>query len=1434
MMFFIILAIVQLVASTPLSTRCFHGGALIKERISTTSISEFCLKDDVSMIKSEVTYQKNDTGIYGHSRIYRNWIVKEWKACNPVPSAGGSINVIEINDDMSLATKNYICTRDCVITVDKEDAQIIFQTDRLNHFEVSGTTLSSGWFKTKASVTLDRTCEHIKVSCGKKTVQFHACFRNHMSCVRFFHNTILPGYMATSICQNIELIIITILTMAIFIVLVILTKTYICYLLMPLFMPIAYCYGWAYNKSCKKCNCCGLAYHPFTNCGSFCVCGLKFEASDRMRIHRESGLCQGYKSLRVARRLCKSKGSSFVISVLLSLFILSFVTPIEGTMTNYPESRKYTLEEIADVIEGFYKEAKLKEYIVFYSSIFGSLLITLTVLILYKLQSITYLLSKFNVMYCSECCMYHSKKNIKYIGDFTNKCGFCTCGELEDTEGLKIHKATKRCTYTYQMTWTKVILTILLILLIGQNTILVVSAQVDCWQKTEITIDCIGPMFAPNVCLKQERKTYAKEAQLLVDQNKISKADAEQVGILGTTIDDAIKAIRSQKTYETMHMLEAIFLNKYCDYYSWFEHNGGYSQGKWRLIAKTENFDICGRHSAHHFCRCMSDGTKCKNGDWDFAGEMNTTYYTKNDFLLHDLNLFYKIYSAAFPGLSEAMLYKLLSEKNTTGATKLLEKLFTKYGYNSLLVGILKFGKFLFSMPIFNKTELSSSQKALILKPIRELRVAPSGRQESMSSSAVGEQTTDCTNMKKVSCLSPKFNVPLVNLIACGDQPNYKIYKEPVKYYKSNNKLNTWCNKDVHCLNNFEPADQSAVDKLKTMTCYLTDPAVTEDVYSIAVHSCKIRDKGQCTVKDQKWSIIKCDSGLLYYTDHREGEDTGNEIGHYCLSHKCGTDRYPINPDTVSECVWEFRSRKSEYINKISLESLEEFKRALSDKLTHTLTVYNFKPTANLPHIKPVYKYITAQGVENSDGLEAAYILTSIPALGGTSIGYNVMTKDNFPLMDVIIYIKSAVIQTTYNHIYDTGPTIGINSKHDEKCTGPCPQNITHDANWLTFSQERTSRWGCEEFGCLAINTGCVFGSCQDIIRPDTKVYRKALEESVILTVCINYPGNTFCTEVNAVETKMTDDIELQFKTVDTKTLPNLLAVTNHKLYSGQINDLGTFSQMCGNVQRTNLTIMGAGTAKFDYTCHGASRKDIIIRRCYTNNYASCALLKEEKNLIFADNHETITVSNSRHLVGELQIKLILGDLRYKLFAEKPELDIDAKCVGCPSCFESYSCNFQIVTNIDTVCALEGPCTIFHNRIIISSTKQSYGIKMSCSTKPAHTEKFKICNREYDVLFDTVAKNDKIEIDTGDQTSFVREKDTRCKTWLCRVRDEGISVVFEPLRAFFGSYFSIIFYIVLAALLIFIGVYIFLPMFMKLKDVLKKNEHLYLQEIKHK
>nr|ABV68909.1 polyprotein [Kairi virus]AXP32023.1 glycoprotein precursor [Kairi virus] len=1431
--FYLIIAIIIQTNSTPIS-RCFGDGVLMKEKISQKSIGEFCLRDDVSMIKSTIAYTKNETGIFGHSQIFRKWIIKDWKSCNPVPVAGGQINVIEINNDLTLSSKTYICSTDCSIGIDKENAQITFQTTKLNYFEVSGTTMSSGWFKSKTSVSLDQTCEHLKVSCGKKSLQFHACFKHHMACVRFLHQTAIPGYMATSICQNIELILMSTLILAIFILLCILTKTYICYLLMPIFMPIAYLYGWLYNRSCKKCPCCGLAYHPFTNCGSYCVCGAKFETSDRMRIHRESGLCQGYKSLRVARKLCKSKGSSLVISVLLSLFIFSFFSPVGGTMIQASlNEEKYSINQIADAVLDITVMSNSilnmqRILSVFLLSISGLFLISL-----YFFNNIIKKLSKIGLIFCEECSMYHSKKGIKYNGDFTNKCGFCTCGQPEDEEGVNVHVISQNCTYNQQFKWVKRIISILIFLIIIENSLILASAEIDCFKELKVSEHCLGPLLTIGSCEDKDTRTYRSEAMKLIGTKKITSDELDVVDSMGQTVESALSKIIEQKRPDAMYTLEYIFLNKYCDYYKVFEHNSGYSQIKWRYLLKTHQFDACARHSNNHFCRCVSDGMHCPSSDWDIAEELNNKYTTKPEFYKHDYNLMLDILSAAFPGTGSAFLINACKSMNVTAIKVFSDKITAKFPYNNLLKGLMKFMTYLSKIPSFKKYQPESRHYNLIpVPPTSSSRSL--GRSNNYQSATPGEVTKECQSLKEVGCLSPKFNVPLEDVVSCGDAPSYKLYKKPNKYYKSNNKDNKWCNKDVHCINDFEPVTQEVVDKIKIMTCWEIEPNTATDVFSIAAETCKVEDKGTCDVNSEKWKIIKCDSGLFYYTDHREGEDTGNDLGHYCLSHKCEGNKFPINPDILQNCIWEFHSRKSQYIHHIDLEQIEEYKKSLTEKLTHTLNHYNFKPTKNLPHIVPSYKYVTLSGQETSDGIENSYITSEIPAIAGTAIGMKIQTKDGNNIFDLVAYIKKADIVSSYNHIYDTGPTIGYNIDHEELCTGHCPEHIPAKPNWLTFSQERTSRWGCEEFGCLAINTGCVYGSCQDIINPVSKVYRKSTEESVELEICIVLPDRNFCTQINALEPKITEEIELQFKTIDQSSLPNLVLLKDHKLFKGQINDLGTFGQNCGNVQKTNQSILGAGTVRFDYLCHSASRKDIIIRRCYNNNYDSCNHLQLAESLIFLDNHETIEVRKPNHILGTLSLKLMLGDFQYKTFSKTLDLDFNGKCVGCIGCFEGFVCEFMISSTVEASCTIQTSCQMFHDQIHIRPDNTKYYTKMTCQTEGDIPSKVVICNKEYKLTIGKVSKNDKIEIDNSDQTSFIKEKDTRCKTWLCRVRDEGLSVIFEPLLNIFGNYGRIVVAVISAILAIFILIYILLPMCFKLRDILRKNEKEYLIESKYK
>ncbi|AEZ35265.1 polyprotein [Sororoca virus] len=1404
--------------ASPVFQRCFQGGQLILERRSATSMSEFCLKDDVSMIKSVIDYDRSNNSIIGNNKVYRQWIVSDWKLCHPIKAEGGSINVIEVEKDLTIRSNTYICTTDCTITVDKENAQLIFQTSKLNHFEVTGTTLSTGWFKTKASVTLDQTCEHIKVSCGKKSIQFHACFRQHMTCIRFLHRSILPGSMANSICQNIELIIILTLTSLIFIILNIIAKTYICYLMLPIFIPIAYAYGWVYNKSCKKCVNCGLAYHPFSNCGSHCVCGSVFQTSDRMRMHRESGLCSGFKSLRVARILCKAKTSSLVVAVLSSLLILSFVTPIEGA----DDDIKYSLSDLPDA---YTKELDMLNKKIDLNLIISITNMSITILLLVLAISshlITNKIAKCKVFLCHECDMYHTYKGIRYNGDFSNKCGSCTCGTLEDPNYTTMHKASELCISEIKRLIQKKIMIVLVIFVLIENSVCLATAEEKCFKEHDYSIDCIGPLLTMRPCSKS---TIESVASKLITEKQIAKEDAEKLKLLPDSIKQAWDMIDNQPNYDQMFLMEYAFLKRECSYFEEFEHNSGINQIVWRTIAKTEHFDICAIRSNQQFCKCMSKSVYCKDANWDIASEMNDTYSFKPLFYQHDIQLYTKIFKAAFKGTSSRTYDSLMSSRNKTGMISLVKKLEKRFPYNNLLMGFLKFGQVLFNLDSFDSLPKGKTSRTTI--------TSQRTNYENLSNAKSGTITKECKNLKLLQCISPRYQVFVGHVIKCGDS-EIGIYDFQTPVYKKSTDESMWCTYDKHCFHNGVGIDAKRLELLKKLNCWYTDPTEMVDVYTKPRKSCRMINKGNCVIAGTSLNVMQCDDNQIFYTDHRSSADTQGDIGEYCLAQNCDVDRFPINTDVNTTCIWEYNTIKPKYVTKTELRTLEEYKRALQDKLSHSLEVYHFQPTSNFPHIKPSYKYITANGIETTDGIEGAYITVDIPALSGTSVGLTVLSKDDISLMDVIIYVKAATIKSIYNHIYDTGPTININVKHDELCTGPCPNAIPHDPQWLTFSQERTSRWGCEEFGCLAVGEGCVFGSCQDVIKREMRVYKKTIEEVNEITLCIIFQTNTFCQTINALEPMISPFLEVQLEGLDTRILPSVLALQNHKLYSGQINDLGSFGLSCGNVQQVNKTIYGAGQPKFDYLCHGAKRKDIIVRKCYNNNYGSCKLLNEEANLILEDNYNTITVVDNKHMIGTVKSKLVLGDIKYKLFNKKPEFELEAHCVGCVNCFSNFNCELKIESTTDITCPIAGPCEFFHNNIFIQVEHTKYAMKMICKKKPDQTTEFTICGKKFFFNIDTVDKHENIEIDVGDQTSYIVEKDNRCKTWLCRVVEEGFSVIFEPLQLLFGNYFHMAIVIIIGLIALAIIIYILLPMFMKLKDTLKANEIAYQREMKLK
>nr|QLI33839.1 glycoprotein [Keystone virus] len=1442
MMIWILLTVVTATIANPVYQRCFQDGAIVKQNPSKEAVTEVCLKDDVSMIKTEAKYVKNLTGTFSNNVAMRKWLVADWHDCRPQKRAGGHINVIEVGDDLSLHTESYICSADCVISVDKETAQIRLQTDTTNHFEVAGTTVKSGWFKSTTYITLDQTCEHLKVSCGPKSIQFHACFNQHMSCVRFLHRTILPGSIANSICQNIEIIILVTLTLLIFILLSVLSKTYICYILMPIFIPIAYIYGWVYNKSCKKCKLCGLVYHPFTECGTHCVCGARYETSDRMKLHRASGLCPGYKSLRAARVMCKSKGPASILSILTAVLILTFITPMNAMVLGSSEE-VYKLEDLPDDMLNMAEKIDIYylSIVLNYSTTWGLLILLLIVSCLFKKYQHIFL--NYYAMYCHECDMYHEKKNLVYNGDFSNKCRQCTCGQYEDATGLIVHQKSYNCLIKYKAKWFINILIIYTILVLLKDSVLMAAAEGPdfntCIEQKSLSLNCTGPFINLGGCEKpQKRASYQSIAEQLKAINAISILDMPMISKIPDDISGALRHIENLKTYHEQLTAEFAMLTRYCDYYTQFSDNSGYSQTSWRTYLRSHDFEVCIAYPNQHFCRCVKNGEKCTSANRDFANEMKNYYTGKQIRFDKDLNLALTTLHTAFRGTSTYYMSDILAETKANSLRDYALALKSKYPGNALLKAILDFIMYLQSLNEATKFKLSSDWEDFKYNSEPEARaLMPRARSSGEYNFSNAESTSKvkvCKNIQRVMCLSPRSKATVEDIIACGEHEHPSVYMVPnTTIYQSNIEKSHYCIADSHCLEEYELVQNELLTALKKSTCWTGElENVIPHKQSDGIRSCRTKNTGRCNVKGEDWTVILCENDKYYYSELNKDYDKDQDIGHVCLSPRCNSIRYPISPRHITNCKWENPAGTISRIETHSLADIEQYKKAISQKLQNSLTIFKYEKTKNLPHIKPIYKYITIEGTETVEGVENAFIEAEIPALAGTSIGFKVNSRDGDRLMDIIAYIKVASYSSTYTKLYTTGPTIGINTKHDEKCTGNCPARLEHKVGWLTFAKERTSTWGCEEFGCLAVSDGCVFGSCQDIIKEELSVYRKDTEEVTNVELCLTFADKTYCTSLNAITPIITEKFEVQFKTVESYSLPRIVGIRNHEIRTGQINDLGSYSKGCGNVQRVNGTNYGSGQPKFDYLCHLASRKEVIVRKCFDNDYQACKFLQTPSSYRLEEHEGTVTIIDYKKILGTIKMKAILGDVRYKNYASAIDINAEGVCAGCINCFENIHCEFTIHTTIEASCPIESDCVSFHDRMLVTPNEHKYALKLICEDKPGSTLKFKICNTKIDAAMTLVDAKPILELAPVDQTAYIREKDERCKTWMCRVRDEGIKVLLEPFKNLFGSYIGIVYSIILIIIAAIIIIYIILPICFKLRDTLKKHEDAYRKEMK--
>ncbi|AHL27167.1 envelope glycoprotein precursor [Khurdun virus] len=464
------------------------------------------------------------------------------------------------------------------------------------------------------------------------------------------------------------------------------------------------------------------------------------------------------------------------------------------------------------------------------------------------------------------------------------------------------------------------------------------------------------------------------------------------------------------------------------------------------------------------------------------------------------------------------------------------------------------------------------------------------------------------------------------------------------------------------------------------------------------------------------------------------------------------------------------------------------------------------------------------QGEDTGSEIKGSYIEFPMKVLSGIAHKIKISKEDKH-LFDLFVRIVYSNVTAPYNHIYSTGPTETVNVVVHEKCTGECPR-FTLPRGMLPFKFSKTSNWGCEDWGCLAIQEGCIWGGCSDVLSHEKtwEVYKKVLTETdtAAFRICVYFGGRGYCKVLTAVDNIISDTISITFNSKDWKYLPEIIAVDNiGHVRVGAINDLSDFSKRCGDAKIINtddgLRTITKGEPVANFKCHSASAHEVVINKCGENSFDLCNLLEKyyPKTAFFEHSALTKTVAN----LGSATIKLNLGDVKYTMEEEDISIDGTCLCSGCMNCPQGVLCNLKVVASVSGTCTIsstECPTHLQRTQITAGSTSFDF----TCMPRRSTTLiPILLCKRPFKCSAKIITTNHVAEIIGHDNMVTVEESDKECNDWFCKAYNE-VSGWFNGL----SKYGQIALWIFIAILVIGLIYLVLIPFISRInKYITEKN-----------
>ena len=353
-----------------------------------------------------------------------------------------------------------------------------------------------------------------------------------------------------------------------------------------------------------------------------------------------------------------------------------------------------------------------------------------------------------------------------------------------------------------------------------------------------------------------------------------------------------------------------------------------------------------------------------------------------------------------------------------------------------------------------------------------------------------------------------------------------------------------------------------------------------------------------------------------------------------------------------------------------------------------------------------------------------------------SAAGFSIQSKGVDEVLDV--RVRRTWFELNVNKKYTTCQTKPIVHSYDEctqdseKCTNDLKNiQVISDSDMKKmchFSKDKTSSWSCDGPGCMSMRTGSTCGVCYNMKSGKCADVYQVTSQTAKAEVCKQVAGKAECIIIQGYSIfDSADSAFVLTEKPENNHIDTLLAIEEHIVHKGPINDYGQYSHKFGNIQWGSGDTSKYGTGDCDYVkvthqCKFGKHRFYEMQSCMVDTYDYIRNLEIIKNAEFDPDSNVKVIKLNDVDFGLIKFRIPVDGLKPKELIDQfnvKSITIN-KCAGC------YECQTHGILTVSINSEKSGPLLAKFNGVTSMAEKINVETGLSTHNIPISSDVKKV------------------------------------------------------------------------------------------------------------